>query len=124
MGWEESSRAGAHAFQTGDYGEAERRFVDAVSAAKRSGTDERRLAHALNDLAMFYHAMGRLAEAEPLYRRAIGIDAASGIAASPDFVVTLENVAELYRTQQRRSEAAAMYRRATAMAESLYRAAE
>jgi tetratricopeptide (TPR) repeat protein len=123
MGWEDISKAGAQAFQNGDYGEAERQFAGAVSEAKQLGPDDPRLAHAMNDLAMFYHALGRLTEAEPLYRRAISIDEVSGLAASPDFVVTLENIAELYRTQQRMTEAAAMYRRAAAMSESLYRAA-
>lgn len=52
MGWEESSRAGAHSLQRGDYGTAERHFVDAVSEAKKPGTEERRVAIALNNLAM------------------------------------------------------------------------
>jgi len=124
MAWEENSRAGATAFRNGDYGAAERHFVDAVNEANGPGVDGRDLARALNDLAMFCHSLGRLAEAEPLYLRAIEIDTASGVAASLDFVVTLENVAELYRTQQRTSESASMYRRAAAMTESLCRAAE
>ena len=124
MGWEEISKAGATAFQNGDYGEAERHFANAVSEANRLGQDDRRLAHAMNDLAMFYHALGRLAEAEPLYRRAISIDERSGVAGTSDCVVTLENIAELYRTQHRVTEAAAMYRRAAEMSRSLYRAAK
>jgi len=123
MGWEDISKAGATAFQNGDYGEAERHFASAVVAAKQSDPDGQQLAHAMNDLAMFYHALGRLREAEPLYSYAISIDERSGMAPSADFVVTLENIAELYRTQQRMSEAAAMYRRAAAMSEALYRAA-
>ncbi len=123
MGWKEISRAGARAFQNGEYVEAERHFAVAVIEAKKLGAGDRRLAHAMNDLAMFYHALGRLAEAEPLYRRAISIDESSGLPADPDYVVTLENVAELYRTQQRQEEAAAMYRRAAEISETLYRAA-
>ncbi len=120
MGWKEISRAGARAFQNGEYVEAERHFAVAVIEAKKLGPGDRRLAHAMNDLAMFYHALGRLGEAEPLYRRAISIDESSGLDPDPDFVVTLENVGELYRTQQRKTEAAAMYQRAADISETLY----
>lgn len=123
MGWEQSSKAGAQAFQDGDYSAAERHLARALAEGKQPGVANRLLAHTMNDLAVLYHALGRLAEAESLYRRAIDIDDTSGVPASPEFVTTLENVAELYRTQERKAEAANMYRRAATMADSLYRKA-
>ena len=78
MGWEESSAAGAEAFQKGLYDKAERHFASALAEAKKLGKDDPRLAQAMNDLAMLYHALGRLTEAEPLYRRAISIDEKQG----------------------------------------------
>ena len=124
MGWNENINAGRDAFQMGEYEKAERFFSGALTDAQKLGKTDPRLAQSLNDLAMLYHSLGRLTEAEPLYRKAIGIDEKRGDEARMDIAITLENLAELYKTQQRKGEAAAMYRRAIAIVETLYHAAE
>ena len=51
----------------------------------------------LNNLAGLLRATNRLAEAEPLYRRALAIDEASGGADHPNVATTLNNLAVLLR---------------------------
>ena len=121
MGWDKSSRAGHEAFRGGGYEKAEQHLKAAVSAAKKFGATDRRLALSLGDLGMLYHSLGRLSEAEPLYRRAIAIDEKNGDTDDQNSAVTLENLAELYKTQQRAGESAAMYRRAMAIMENIFK---
>ena len=121
MGWNENIMTGRDAFDKGSYEEAERFFSSALTEAQKLGMTDPRLAQSLNDLGMLYHSLGRLTEAEPLYRKAIAIDEKRGDDAWVDIAITLENLAELYKTQQRIGEAAAMYRRAVALIEKLYK---
>ena len=105
MGWREISKAGRDAFHKGAYDGAERLLSAALMDAQKLGKADPRLAISLNDLGMFYHSLGRLTEAEPLYRKAIAIDEKRGGEAGVDIAVTLENLAELYKSQQRKGEA-------------------
>ncbi len=66
-------RAGVAAYRQGNYAEAVKQTKAALSAAKAFGPDDPRLATTLNNLALFYDAQGRYAEAEPLYDRALRI---------------------------------------------------
>lgn len=120
MEWVKSSKFGVEAFQRGRYDQAERHLTDALTAAKKLGPDGSVLARAYNDLASVLHALGRLREAEPLYRKALSIDERDGDSDPVNAAVTLENLAELYNTQYRNSEAAAMYRRAQALNDARY----
>ncbi len=93
MDWVKSRKSGLEAFQTGRYEKTEQHFIAAVAAAKKFGASDHRLACSFNDLGMLYHALGRLTEAEPLYRRAIAIDEKLGRQDDENFAVTLENLA-------------------------------
>ena len=55
------------------------------------------MATSLNNLAVLYHAQGKYAEAEPLYRRALGIREKALGPEHPDVATSLNNLAELYR---------------------------
>jgi tetratricopeptide (TPR) repeat protein len=57
-------------------------------------------------------ATNRLAEAEPMYRRALAIDEKSYGPDHPDVATDLNNLAELLRATNRLAEAEPMYRRA------------
>ena len=64
---------------------------------------------------MLYHAQGKYAEAEPLYRRALAIREKALGPEHPDVAKTLENYAELLRKANRKAEAAEMRERAQAI---------
>ena len=59
----------------------------------------------LNNLAQLLQATNRLAEAEPLIRRALAIDEKSYRADHPDFAVRLNNLASLLQDTDRLAEA-------------------
>ena len=65
-------------------------------------------------------ATNRLAEAEPLYRRALAIDEASYGPDHPDVARDLNNLAVLLRATNRLAEAEPLYRRALAIDEASY----
>ena len=54
------------------------------------------MANSLNNLAGLYQAMGRYAEAEPLYRRSLEIREKQLGADHPDVATSLNNLAVLY----------------------------
>ena len=66
-------------------------------------------------------ATNRLAEAEPLYRRALAIDEASYGPDHPDVATDLNNLAVLLRATNRLAEAEPLYRRALAIDEASVR---
>jgi tetratricopeptide (TPR) repeat protein len=70
------------------------------------------VARGLNNLAVLLWATNRLAEAEPLYRRALGIDEKSFGPEHPNVARDLNNLAELLRATNRLAEAESLYRRA------------
>jgi multidrug efflux pump subunit AcrA (membrane-fusion protein) len=72
----------------------------------------------LNNLAALYQATGRLAEAEPLYRRARSIKEKLLGPDHPDVAMTLNNLAVLYKKLGRREEAAQLYQQALSIFES------
>ena len=55
------------------YAEAEKQMLLGLAEAEKFGPEDRRLAVSLNELAALYHASLRFSEAEPVYRRALGI---------------------------------------------------
>ena len=63
-----------------------------------------------NNLAVLLRATSRLAEAEPLYRRALAIREKSLGPEHPDVAVGLNNLAVLLRATNRLAEAAPLYR--------------
>ena len=61
--WERHLRAGATAYQRGNYAEAVKHTKAALSVAEAFGPDDPRLATTLNNLGEFYRAQGRYAQA-------------------------------------------------------------
>src|SRR5690242_14068802 len=57
----------------GKYAEARQTYLDALALAETFGPDDRRLAATLNNLAALLFDYGDYAQAEPLFRRALGI---------------------------------------------------
>ena len=75
------------------------------------------MATSLNNLADLYQAMGRYAEAEPLYRRSLEIREKQLGRDHPDVATSLNNLANLYRAMGRYAEAEPLYRRSLAIRE-------
>ena len=84
------------------------------------GPDHPNVATALNNLAALLQATNRLAEAEPLYRRALAIDERSYGPDHPDVASRLNNLAALLQATNRLAEAEPLYRRALAIDERSY----
>jgi len=74
----------------------------------------------LNNLASLLLATNRLAEAEPLTRRALAIDEASYGADHPNVARDLNNLAQLLQATNRLAEAEPLMRRALAIDEASY----
>jgi tetratricopeptide (TPR) repeat protein len=72
----------------------------------------------LNNLATLLQAMNRLAEAEPLMRRALAIDEASYGNDHPNVAIRLNNLAQLLQATNRLAEAEPLMRRGLAIEES------
>ena len=62
-------------------------------------------ADSLNNLAELYRAMGRHAEAEPLYLKSTEIRRLALGEQHPDYAASLNNLAVLYRAMGRHAEA-------------------
>jgi CHAT domain-containing protein/tetratricopeptide (TPR) repeat protein len=71
----------------------------------------------LNNLALLYKMQGRLAEAEPLFKRALKMREKALRAGDPDIAQSLNNLAALYRAQGRLAEAEPLYKRALSIDE-------
>ena len=81
------------------------------------GTDHPDVASDLNNLAQLLKATNRLAEAEPLMRRALAIDEASFGTDHPNVASDLNNLAQLLQATNRLAEAEPLMRRALAIDE-------
>ena len=75
------------------------------------------MATSLNNLADLYEAMGRYAEAEPLYKRSLEISEKRLGRDHPDVATSLNNLAALYRTMGRYAEAEPLYQRSLEICE-------
>ncbi len=106
--------------------EFQSRYVEAVELRKRAvslgeantGRDKGvGLANSLNDLGMAYYLLGRLAEAEPLFERALMIRESAVGRSSRDFAISLNNLARVYERLGRYDDAEVLHRRAIAIQE-------
>ena len=100
-GWREYSNAGLEAYSRGDYGEAERLLSAAVAEAEGFGPEDRRLPRVLINLAGLYRTLGRYADAEAVYERALAVTEASLGPDDPILAMVLENYALLLRSTGR-----------------------
>ena len=106
------------AWYAGDY----RTAVNAGSRAlaldeAQSLTDDTQLGLRVNNLAVFYQALGRYAEAEPLYKRALVIREKALGSEHPDVAQSLNNLAMLCQLTDRYAEAEPLLRRALVIRE-------
>jgi CHAT domain-containing protein len=75
------------------------------------------VAATLNNLAGVYHAQGKYADAEGLYRRALTIREQALGASHPGVAQTLNNLAVVYQAQGKYADAEELYKRALAIRE-------
>ena len=115
--WKAHIDAGASAYRAGDYRAATARFESALNEAQSFGASDPRLAETLNNLALLYEVQGRFAEAEPLYRRSLGIYEKALGPNHPDVGRSLNNLAALYQVQGRFTDAETLYRRSLGIRE-------
>jgi len=73
----------------------------------------------LNNLAYLYRAAGRLADAEPLLKEALGITERALGREHPDIAISLNSLARLYRASGRYAEAASALKEAIAISEKM-----
>ena len=92
-------------------------LAQAMLANQEKRPPNRDLAGALNNLAQLYGDVGRDADAEPMYKRAIAImEKAVGLD-SAALAPELSNLAALYERQRRYVEAEPLFKRALALSE-------
>ena len=100
------------------------RAADAPGAGHRRGQLRRRTIPTspsdLNNLAQLLQATNRLAEAEPLMRRALAIDEDSFGPEHPNVAIDLNNLAQLLQATNRLAEAEPLMRRALAIDEASF----
>ena len=113
--WQDHNDAGTEAYRRGNYVEAEKQLVTALTIAEGIGTENPEVATSLSNLALLYDAQGRYDEAEPLYRRALAIQEKTLDPNDPFVAISLTNLGHLYRIQGRYSEAEPLYKRSLAI---------
>ena len=87
---------------------------------KSYGTEHPNVAIRLNNLARLLQDTNRLAEAEPLMRRALSIDEKSYGTEHPNVAIRLNNLAQLLKDTNRLAEAEPLMRRALSIDEKSY----
>ena len=109
--------AAEKAYRQGQYHEAELQFVQAEKEAESFGLFDHRLAKTLNNLGRLYVREARYREAEPLFKRALGIWERDGDSVATDRAATQNNLAALYAYQSRYGEAELIYQQCLALRE-------
>jgi tetratricopeptide (TPR) repeat protein len=83
---------------------------DQAGLAELSLPDGQDVLTQVDIVAELYRDLGRLAEAEPLYKRALEIRERTLPAGHPDIAQSLNNLALLYQAQGRLAEAEPLYK--------------
>jgi CHAT domain-containing protein/tetratricopeptide (TPR) repeat protein len=102
--------------RAGKYGEAIP-LAQAMLAKQEKGPPTKDLAGAINNLAQLYGEVGRDAEAEPMFNRALAIMEKVVGLESVAIAIELNNLAALYQREQRYAEAEPLFKRALALSE-------
>ncbi len=118
LGWRGYSAAGLEAVAHGNLAEAEALLEAAVADAESYGPTDFRVAITLNILAGFYRTVGRYAEAEPMYQRALAVAEERWGPDHPRVAMVLESYVFLLGQTGRRDEAAVMAERVAAIRQS------
>jgi tetratricopeptide (TPR) repeat protein len=114
--WEPHNRLGLLALNLAQWDLAEKELKEAEQFLEQ----EEDRATVLNNLAQLLKATNRLAEAEPLMRRALAIDERSYGPDHPKVARDLNNLAQLLQATNRLAEAEPLMRRALAIDERSY----
>jgi len=93
----------------GRLAEAERTYRRALESLERMRAPDLEIAQVLSGLGITLVKLGRFTEAEPLYDRARSIREKSLGPNHPEVAATLNNIAELFASQERFVEAAKLY---------------
>src|SRR4029077_15545882 len=80
----------------GDYAKAAVSYRAAAEVAEHFDQSDRRRAVAWNFVSIMYDALGRFADAEAGYRRALKAAAASTGKSGPDYALVLGNLGTMY----------------------------
>ena len=99
------------------HAEAEPVYQAALRMADEFDPEDLRTAVTLNELAVLYHARGRLSEAEPLYRRALAIW--EKLPERMELATLLSNLARLCLDQEKYDEVVALSKRALGISQSI-----
>jgi tetratricopeptide (TPR) repeat protein len=91
-----------------------------LQAAFQHAHDDRERALASNSLGLLYYHTNRLAEAEPLFRRALAIDEQAYGANHPTVAIRINNLAQLLQTTNQLAAAEPLMRRALVITEQTY----
>jgi tetratricopeptide (TPR) repeat protein len=114
---EDGYAKGLELFRAGRYEAALPYFQEALDLARnRYGKDSPAVAVELNNLAEVYRLMGRMGEAEKLYKQAIELDEGQG-GESTGLATSLNNLALVYRAQKKYGEAEKLYERSLRLLE-------
>ena len=115
--WDAYMRDGTSAFERGDYSTASRLFELAIKGAESFGAQDLSLARALTNLANRYWALGRYADAEPLYKSSLAICERALGPEHPDVAASVTDLAMLYHIEGRYADAEPLYKRSLAIRE-------
>lgn len=90
--WNKYTMEGAKAYESGNFGVAQRNFEQSVAEAKKFGPNDARLATSLTNLGVLYAFRNQSAKAAPLFEQAVRIKQK---ALGPDNYDTVSSVAKL-----------------------------
>jgi tetratricopeptide (TPR) repeat protein len=94
--WQLRMEEGSAAEDSGDYAKAAALYRAAAEVAERFDQADRRRAVAWNFVSIMYDALGRFADAEAGYRRALKAAAASTGKSGPEYALVLGNLGTMY----------------------------
>ncbi|MBL8082442.1 MAG: tetratricopeptide repeat-containing protein [Candidatus Obscuribacter sp.] len=94
--WARLTREGSKAYESGNFGEAERLFKQALEELKGCQANDIRLAESYNNLAVLYVNRNQLPKAEPLFEKTLKIKEASLGAHDKDVVSLTAKLALFY----------------------------
>ena len=96
----------------------EQNLKNTLVKAEGHGPQDARLATALHNLAILYYRVGKYADAEPLYKRAMSIREAVFKPTHPHVIQSLNDLAALYYAQGRYAATESLLRRMMEIIES------
>lgn len=94
--WSHDCQLGKAAFETSNWGGAERYFKAAVKEAEAFGPKDIRLANSLTNLGVLYNCRGQAAKAAPMLERAIAIKQSALGAENPEVVSSVGKLCQFY----------------------------